>query len=51
MGFFLLFAWISREHASFPLAGGETALVLCGYQEEGPSGMATLWIELQVKRA
>ena len=51
MGFFLLFAWISREHASFPLAGGETALVLSACQEEGPSGMATLWIELQVKRA
>ena len=46
-----MFAWISREHPSFPLAGGETALVLCGYQEEGPSGMATLWIELRVEPA
>ena len=34
-----------------PLAGGETALVLSACQEEGPSGMATLWIELQVERA
>lgn len=34
-----------------PLAGGETALVLSACQEEGPSGMATLWIELRVEPA
>lgn len=34
-----------------PLAGGETSLVLSACQEEGPSGMATLWIELRVEAA
>ena len=51
MGFFLLFAWDFPVASPTQPCSGETALVLSACQEEGPSGMSTLWIELQVERA